>query len=124
MKFVILDHLPPDPLPVSDARSKQRHFDLMFEVPNNKKLTSFALLALPEEGQAVDCVRLADHRIDYLSYEGPVSNNRGVVEQFAIGHWSGELESDVTLTFGEDSKTFAAQVWKIRIESARLFRRA
>ena len=123
MKFVFLDHLPPNSQLDSSVRSEERHFDLMFEVPDNEKLRTYACVMLPEEaGLAVDFIQLANHRAEYLSYEGPVPNNRGVVERFAFGNWRGELDAEVTLTFSNESSTFASQVWKIRFESAQLLR--
>ncbi len=39
-----------------------------------------------------DAERLADHRAEYLSYEGPVSGGRGVVSRVAMGSF--EVEQD------------------------------
>jgi hypothetical protein len=36
-------------------------------------------------GEALDAVRIADHRPAYLTYEGPVSGGRGTVTRLASG---------------------------------------
>jgi hypothetical protein len=76
------------------------HWDLMVERPgvlDEHRLATWSLLALPAEwlrllgregataGDAVDCVRLADHRAAYLDYEGPLSGDRGTVNRWAGG---------------------------------------
>lgn len=45
---------------------------------------------LPPENWSADtitCRKLADHRLDYLTYEGPVSHGRGQVRLNARGHY-------------------------------------
>jgi hypothetical protein len=36
-------------------------------------------------GESVTCHRIADHRMKYLSYQGPISNHRGDVHIVAAG---------------------------------------
>jgi hypothetical protein len=122
MKFVFLDHLPPEPNAKPDARTEDRHFDLMFEGPDGEALATWATLQLPHLGDSTEATKLADHRNAYLNFEGPVSNNRGVVERYAFGTWSGELDSDALLVFDEDSANFAGESWTIRLGSEQLFR--
>ena len=43
--------------------------------------------------KGIRCLQLEPHRRDYLTYEGPVANNRGSVRQWTSGfyrrqHWS------------------------------------
>ena len=40
-----------------------------------------------EEGQVIAAMKLQDHRLAYLDYEGPVSNNRGQVTVFDKGRY-------------------------------------
>ena len=50
--------------------------------------------ALPASFEQLGIRRLPDHRIDYLEYEGPVSNGRGTVQRVDSGEYqltSGEL---------------------------------
>lgn len=81
-RFVILYHEMPD----EDERAS--HFDWMFECGNslrtwtveeNNRVEDF--LNSPDGLVSFRCPaeRLADHRPIYLEYEGPVSNNRGMV---------------------------------------------
>jgi hypothetical protein len=50
-------------------------------------LTTFELLQLPIPGERFPVRRLAEHRIDYLDYEGPVSGDRGHVTKWTAGHY-------------------------------------
>ena len=118
MNFVILDHQPPNAGTPSEARTAERHFDLMFEVKADEKLKTFALETLPlNEGDAVESTKLDDHRRDYLSYEGPVSDNRGTVTRIAEGNWTGDLAGQLTLTFDAGSVSYAGQIWHVRFEA-------
>jgi len=60
-------------------RGGEDHFDLMFEFGG--KLLTWQLPEVPAAGQRYPARRLADHRLVYLDYEGPVSGNRGWVER-------------------------------------------
>ncbi len=56
------------------------HYDLMLET--GEALVTFQLPVLPGEivdGESVEAARLPDHRREYLTYEGPVSGDRGTV---------------------------------------------
>ncbi|HUE74229.1 MAG TPA: DNA polymerase ligase N-terminal domain-containing protein [Pirellulaceae bacterium] len=79
-RFVILFHeTPPD-------YDRGPHFDLMLE--GGAALRTFALPHWPAAGETVPCEQLADHRLAYLDYEGPISGGRGHVTR----HESGEYE--------------------------------
>jgi len=63
------------------------HYDLMLS--NGRALATWRLSANPAElaaGQSAPAIRLADHRRDYLTYEGPVSGDRGRVSRTAEGN--------------------------------------
>jgi len=60
------------------------HFDLMFETAPGSKLATWRGDVWPIE-TPTPIERLPDHRADYLTYEGPVSNNRGHVRRVASG---------------------------------------
>ncbi len=66
-RFVLLEHDHP-----------YLHFDLMLEV--GSVLWTWRLTAVPAEAP-VEGTRLADHRLMYLDYEGPVSGGRGSVRR-------------------------------------------
>ncbi len=85
-RFVILWHaLPP-------TSSRPSHFDLMFE--EDAGLRTWAVERLPApDGPAVRAVPLPPHRLAYLNYEGPVSQNRGHVCRVAAGHYQAVASS-------------------------------
>jgi hypothetical protein len=59
------------------------HWDLMLE--DGGVLRTWRLLEEPTIGLTVRTEKLADHRIAYLDYEGPVSGGRGVVGRWDHG---------------------------------------
>jgi hypothetical protein len=64
-----------------------QHWDLMLE--HNGRLRTWRLAATLTPGLVlVPAEALADHRLDYLEYEGPVSGNRGTVVQWDRGEFS------------------------------------
>jgi hypothetical protein len=65
-RFVLLEHDHP-----------HRHWDFLLEA--GPALHTWRLAAPPQAGEAIVAERLADHRLLYLDYEGPVSGGRGVV---------------------------------------------
>ena len=84
-RFVLLRHECPP------SFGKPSHWDLMFErgeVLETWQLTDLPAswarqlgLALSEASDVVPAIRLPDHRIAYLDYEGPLSGDRGSVHQ-------------------------------------------
>jgi len=85
-RFVLLRHECPI------GYEKPSHWDLMLEA--NELLQTWELRQLPAAwvhalGDATDlpacasvlAIRLADHRLAYLDYEGPISGNRGTVRR-------------------------------------------
>jgi len=120
MRFVILDHSPPEPTARSAARTDQRHFDLMFEVAAGQKLKTIAVLQLPLcVGEEVQATALKDHRADFLVYEGPLTKDRGDVERFAQGSWKGELPKKANLNFSDTSANFSGESWEIQFDLKR-----
>jgi hypothetical protein len=81
-RFVILRHDSP----------RGAHFDFMLEA--NGVLKTWALPRPPELGMEIECEALADHRIEYLDYEGPVSGQRGVVTRWDHGTYTLLRQSD------------------------------
>ncbi|MCG8586153.1 MAG: hypothetical protein MI757_15705 [Pirellulales bacterium] len=78
-RFVILLHeCPPDYV-------RATHYDLMLEQAG--ALHTWAMESLPNERDVVKAEKLADHRIAYLEYEGPLSDNRGTVTQWDSGEF-------------------------------------
>ncbi len=86
-RFVILRHITPDDC------DQPTHWDWMFELDESLATWSIDVLPISE---VVHARRIADHRLAYLDYEGPVSRNRGVVStidrgEYAIVEWSDEV---------------------------------
>ncbi|MCH2129561.1 MAG: hypothetical protein MK179_10480 [Pirellulaceae bacterium] len=76
-RFVLLRH----ELPAASNRAL--HWDLMLEREN--VLRTWALEEEPSVGMSIRATELADHRLAYLDYEGPVSGNRGKVSRCERG---------------------------------------
>ena len=86
--WVLLHHQVDGLLVASDGLGRGDHYDLMLSPPGAGQLWTWAITAnplcqpLPLECQAE---RLPDHRRIYLDYQGPVSGDRGHVQQAAKG---------------------------------------
>jgi hypothetical protein len=63
------------------------HFDLMFLLPEGKALVTLQVLEPPElwKHTPPKAERLPDHRLAYLTYEGPISGGRGQVRRVLEG---------------------------------------
>ncbi len=72
-RFVILEHDHPF-----------LHWDLMLEC--GAVLRTWRLLSLPRPGEGW-AEAAFDHRLLYLSYEGPISGNRGTVRRWESGEF-------------------------------------
>jgi hypothetical protein len=81
-RFVILQHDTP-----SGA-----HFDFM--LASGDALKTWSLPAPPQPGVTMECEALADHRLAYLDYEGPVSGDRGSVARWDRGEYTTEQRGD------------------------------
>ncbi len=78
-RFVVLRHeLPP-------GSPRTSHYDLMLE--QEGVLQTWACDEQPAAGRPALAQRLADHRLAYLDYEGPVSGDRGIVHRVAAGEY-------------------------------------
>lgn len=96
-RFVLLYHECPP------SFDKPSHWDLMLE--RDGVLLTWRLSALPapwgdEAGvgfERIDATRLADHRVAYLDYEGPISGERGSVTRVDGGEYDVVSEADGVL---------------------------
>ena len=96
-RFVLLYH----ELPPHSGRSS--HYDLMLE--RDGALRTWALEQEPQPGRETRATALADHRLAYLDYEGPVSNERGEVTRCDRGEYTSLDE--------------AAGEWRVRLSGER-----
>src|SRR5438067_12628097 len=78
-RFVVLLHETPPGYP------RGAHLDLMLE--HAGALRTWALEKPPLPGEMVSAERLPDHRLEYLDYEGAVSQDRGVVSRVDSGRY-------------------------------------
>jgi hypothetical protein len=90
-RYVILRHeTPPQSV-------RPLHWDLMLETGST--LRTWALSREPAVGETVLAEALPDHRLAYLTYEGPVSNQRGVVRRWDEGIFRILEESPARIEF-------------------------
>jgi hypothetical protein len=92
-RFAILDHDYPFP-----------HWDFLLEA--GPALRAWRLIEEPSRGRAIAAEPLADHRLVYLDYEGPVGGGRGRVQRWDAG------------TFAWDCATTDAV--QVRLDGARV----
>ena len=118
-RFVILWH--EMPLNSDTDTSRGDHFDLMFQV--GQQLRSWACESEPQVGASLHVKRLPKHRLAYLDYEGPISNDRGRVSRWDFGDYELVHETEdqfivkahgaklvATLTFTLESDGWMLQV--------------
>lgn len=68
------------------------HFDWMIEEEGNERLVCFRVMERVDQlarGARFEGERLADHRREYLEYEGEISGGRGRVTRVAAGACGG-----------------------------------
>ena len=82
-RYVILRHELPEHHGLGPKR--ESHWDLMLQCGG--VLRTWAMEEAPADGVTCRAEALADHRLAYLEYEGPVSGNRGVVSRFDAGQY-------------------------------------
>ena len=83
-RFVVLRHEFPE------SASRQSHWDVMFETEG--ALRTWAIRRMPDESESQSADALADHRLEYLTYEGPVSGERGSVTRWDAGTYQQSAE--------------------------------
>src|ERR1700704_6253512 len=69
------------------------HFDVMFETTSGSKLVTWRSPRWPIESET-KLTKLADHRREYLEYEGPLTENRGHVRRITAGFFCLEHTDD------------------------------
>jgi hypothetical protein len=116
-RFVILHH----EMPAGCDRAS--HWDFMLEC--GASLRTWALPSEPDSVDEQDAQQLADHRLAYLDYEGPVSGDRGEVRRWDSGTYRTirddsrvievELEGERLRGMIEFSALEDGQLWRFRI---------
>jgi hypothetical protein len=115
-RFVVLEH-----------EWNGTHWDFMIE--DAGRIRTWAIDAPPVTGKDLSARALPDHRLDYLTYEGPVSGGRGSVRRVDAGtfhglEWGphrvrgtlagGQLVGEVVL-YCADSASPGSSPWKFRL---------
>ena len=88
-RFAILHHTVGQEL----DRTDQSHWDWLFEVGDSLRTWASPVIESWIEIQ-VPCQPLADHRRQYLDYEGPLGGGRGSVSRVASGIYTTIDQSD------------------------------
>ncbi len=101
-RFVVLEH-----------RWDGIHWDFLVEVAPGGPLRSWAIDAEPAPGRDLPARALPDHRRAYLTFEGEVSDGRGVVRRWDEGTCAVEAwEADrVRLVLEGAQLTGPAELW-------------
>ena len=89
-RYVVLYH----ELPHGSQRPS--HFDFMLEMGDS--LWTWAVAEEIQPGQMQTAERLPDHRLEYLTYEGPISNDRGQVSRWDADEYVVVQQSPEQLT--------------------------
>jgi hypothetical protein len=119
-RFVILRH------EGSGGYKPGVHWDLMFQF--GPSLRTWAMAELPHADREIDAEQLADHRLAYLDYEGPISGDRGTVSRWDHGEFrvvSESAEESIVALAGQELRgrltlrrqTDGSPHWRCRFES-------
>ncbi len=106
LRFVVLHH----------TGVAEPHFDLLIEVPGSNELMTWRIGTGPGEwagADAVGAVRIADHRVLYMNYEGEISGGRGEVKRVAAGQTKVVEADDSRVTLAEMGEREKA--WRITL---------
>ncbi len=90
-RFVILRH------EGSASYKPGVHWDFLLE--SGGCLRAWSLAAEPAAERSIAAEQLADHRLAYLDFEGPVSGDRGVVSRWDAGEYEPLLMGENELSF-------------------------
>jgi hypothetical protein len=103
-RFVVLEHDSPRGL----------HWDFLLET--EPALTTWALATRPDSPGPIAAESLADHRIEYLEYEGPVSGDRGSVTRWDAGTYQYVRQSDRELVLSLEGARLQGEALLKRLE--------
>jgi hypothetical protein len=109
-RYAILYHQ----LPAGGQRPS--HWDLLLE--SGETLRTWALIRPPEADKAIAADRLADHRVEYLEYEGPVSGNRGVVSRWDAGTFRWLADGPELVAVALDGRQLKGQLTLVPAEAS------
>ncbi|MCA9206401.1 MAG: hypothetical protein KDA59_25285 [Planctomycetales bacterium] len=105
-QFAILHHTLPQ------GFQRPSHWDLMFEWGD--ALRTWAIEQTPDSAESQTALALPPHRLAYLTYEGPVSGNRGHVARWDEGHYTVEVADDQRLICAVQGQRLSGRIELIR----------
>ena len=109
-RYVILLHEMP---PTAD---RSTHWDFMLE--DGGSLKTWALASPLQADEEIQSEQLADHRCEYLQYEGPVSGDRGSVTRWDEGVFEWIHRSKTSLLISIRGKRLSGTANLVRIGKA------
>ena len=118
-RFVILLHETPP------SYVRPTHWDLMLE--DGDHLLTWALADMPQMDCDTDAEQLSDHRIEYLSIEGPLSRDCGTVQRVAEGEfeWLVREKNEIVIALGGEALQGTVQLihrggqsWRLLLRDA------
>ena len=110
-RYVVLRHL----LPPHAGRPS--HWDILIEADG--ALRAWAVLKQPIAGATLAATPLAPHRLEYLSYEGPVSGNRGEVIRVDEGDCTDIGESGDRVVLALEGREIRGQLTLVETDDSR-----
>jgi hypothetical protein len=113
-RYIILLH---------ETSSPQRgpvHWDFMLETGG--VLRTWALAEEPAAKREIAADQLADHRLAYLEYEGPISGDRGSVTRWDAGEYRSISESAGELRVALKGQKLSGEVVLRREEGSQRWR--
>lgn len=119
-RWVLLRHDVPsgDAREGSGGQGASWHYDWMIEEEGNERLVCFRVMVRVDEldrGARFEGERLADHRREYLEFEGEISGGRGRVKRVAAGKcdgWSDGVEMGAVKVVG---RVKSGAVWEFEV---------
>ncbi len=96
-RFVVLEHDAPQGV----------HWDFMLEMEG--VLATWALAQPPAAAGRIAARALANHRLAYLDYEGPISGDRGAVTRYDAGTYQVERRSEGSLVVALTGNTLTGR---------------
>ncbi len=104
-RFVVLEHDHPT-----------RHWDLMLEA--GPVLRTWRLSEPPIPGKSVSAEASFDHRLHYLDYEGPVSDDRGHVKRWLAGtfEWIQQSTDVVEIVYEADGARGRMSIERVKYD--------
>jgi DNA polymerase Ligase (LigD) len=110
-RYVMLRHDCPPGYP------RPTHWDLMLQ--RGDSLRTWALPSEPADGASMTAEMLAEHRLAYLDYEGPLTHDRGAVSRFDAGSYKTERESEAELVVRLEGARLVGRATLVRLDAPR-----